>query len=593
MSTARLAAGKMSTERFQRASPRPPELINPAEEHRRYSDDQPSGGSVLGSKGEWRVASADASRWVVMDLGRLRCVHSVVLQCGSLRRTFSGWVTRLRVHYSTSDEMPAGGDESAWTPLGRDLTTDCSSDPAREHQLPLRVPTWLRHIKLTPIEWRSAGALSTGENLTTHISMRCAVLAGRQRAESETSDAAKLAQARTGLLDGSEGEAGSGADGSNALRCLFNLRRGCTVQPRTAAELPAELVADLELLPHAASPHLASPHPVGRLLSAHEAGSTAVRARMLLDDTWLDAAAFLDERGGDTGVVRLVGSTSTLAIRVEADAMAYAAVRGTRVGLAAAARMEEAAGTVVGVDEASGELIVNVDNTSGSRAFRGWSALHHGKASRGVVHAVKSLGRPADVVGAASVRYPAGTRLMVLVGGAVVDATVREYAGARHGNKHALRMEGVGVERFLDLNEVNHAPQIFESMGTLMRARRTYLDDLVSRGEVVEDAITGRKLLIEKQLLNISMATGDVRYIRARHRPRRRLPCFLLACLPSFFMLPLSPGSLLSSPGRGAREWRGHRPIALFRPRVDSGRRAAAWRPRAAWEAARIRGLPQ
>ena len=62
----------------------------------------------------------------------------------------------------------------------------------------------------------------------------------------------------------------------------------------------------------------------------------------------------------------------------------------------------------------------------------------------------------------------------------------------------------------MDLNEVNHALQSFASVGALMQARRAYLDDLVRRGEVVEDAITGRKLLIEKQLLNISMATGDV-----------------------------------------------------------------------------------
>ena len=521
-------------ERFWKVTPQPHVLINPPEESRKYSDGDVSGGSVLGSKGEWRVVSADTSRWVAMDLGRLHCIHAIVLQCGALTRTFSGWVTQVRVHFSTAEEMPAAGDESAWTPLGRDLITNCASDPAREHELALRAPTWLRHIRITPIEWRSAGALSTGENLTQYISMRCAVLAGQQLAESEQSDATSLARARLQVLEG-EGTTGSGsAAGSKPpLRCLFNLRRGCSVLSATASGggvPPPELEADLELVPNgcpSAQGH--TPQSVGRLLSAHEAGSATLRARMRLEDAWFDVEAFLHEQpGGGVCEVRLAalargvaamanGSAhggrpvGTIQLRVDSDAMAYAAVRGTRVGLAAASRVEEATGTVVGIDGRDGQLIVSVDNTASSAAFRSWSALHHGKASRGIVHPVKSLGRPADMVGAASVCHPAGTRLMVLYRGAIVDATVREYAGPAHGNLHVLEREGVGGVMRLDLNEVNHATQSFPSMGALMRARRAYLDDLVRHGEVVEDAITGRKLLIEKQLLNISMATGDVR----------------------------------------------------------------------------------
>ena len=486
---------------------------------------------MLGSKGEWRVVSADTSRWVAMDLGRLRCIHAIVLQCGALTRTFSGWVTQIRVHFSTADEMPAAGDESAWMALGRDLTTDCASDPAREHELTLRVPTWLRHIRLTPIEWRSAGALSTGENLTQYISMRCAVLAGPQLAESEQSDPTSLAHARLRVLEGERLTGGAASE--PPLRCLFNLRRGCAVLSASAiggGAPPPEFEADLELLPNGSpSARSHTPQTVGRLLTAHEAGSTALRARMHLEDAWFDAAAFLDEQPcGDVCDVQLTARARGIAavmdgrghggrpvgsiqLCVASDAMAYAAVRGARVGLAAGSRLEEASGTVVGVDGRDGQLIVCVDNTAGSGAFRSWSALHHSKASRGVVHPVKRLGRPSDTVGATAIRHPAGTRLMVLWHGAIVDATVREYAGAAHGNLHVLDMEGVGGAVRIDLNEVNHAPQSFPSMGELMRARRTYLDDLVRRGEVVEDAITGRKLLIEKQLLNISMATGDVR----------------------------------------------------------------------------------
>ena len=36
-------------------------------------------------------------------------------------------------------------------------------------------------MKLTPAEWKVAGALSTGEDLTRHISMRCAVLVTSER----------------------------------------------------------------------------------------------------------------------------------------------------------------------------------------------------------------------------------------------------------------------------------------------------------------------------------------------------------------------------------------------------------------------------
>ena len=79
-------------------------LINPPESARTYSAQNEAGEaevlSVLGSKGEWKVASHDRSRWLALDLGSVRCVHAIVLQCGSLEHAFSGWVTRLQVAYS-------------------------------------------------------------------------------------------------------------------------------------------------------------------------------------------------------------------------------------------------------------------------------------------------------------------------------------------------------------------------------------------------------------------------------------------------------------------------------------------------------------
>ena len=104
----------ITRERWRRSTlQRPLELINPAESFRRYSDHGagllplPGQGSMVGSKGEWKVASADRSRWVALDIGSPRRVVAIVLQCGELTRAFSGWVTRLRVHYSTSEHFPS------------------------------------------------------------------------------------------------------------------------------------------------------------------------------------------------------------------------------------------------------------------------------------------------------------------------------------------------------------------------------------------------------------------------------------------------------------------------------------------------------
>ena len=113
------------------------ELLNPPESARTYSgqgEASESGAlSVLGSKGEWKVVSHDHSRWFAVDLGSVRRVHAVVLQCGSLIHAFSGWVTRLKVAYS-AEETPA-----EWTEC-REVLTGCGSDPMREHSAQFHVP---------------------------------------------------------------------------------------------------------------------------------------------------------------------------------------------------------------------------------------------------------------------------------------------------------------------------------------------------------------------------------------------------------------------------------------------------------------------
>ena len=157
MSQAEAEQRERTRQRWLQSAPAPLVLVNPPERSRRYCDGGVfgpvyAGGeeslSVLGSKGEWKVVSTDKSRWVAMDLGSVRLVHAIVLQCGALGRSFSGWVTRLKVHHATQALPPSDADE--WTALGRDLVTTCTSDPACEHRIELREPQWMRHVRLTP-----------------------------------------------------------------------------------------------------------------------------------------------------------------------------------------------------------------------------------------------------------------------------------------------------------------------------------------------------------------------------------------------------------------------------------------------------------
>ena len=148
------------------------ELLNPPESARTYSGEgeasEAGALSVLGSKGEWKVVSHDQSRWFAIDLGSVRRVHAVVLQCGSLVHAFSGWVTRLKVAYSV-EETPA-----EWLEC-REVLTGCGSDPMREHSAQLHAPVWARHVKLTPLEWKIAGVISSGESLELRVRVRVRV----------------------------------------------------------------------------------------------------------------------------------------------------------------------------------------------------------------------------------------------------------------------------------------------------------------------------------------------------------------------------------------------------------------------------------
>ena len=60
-----------------------------------------------------------------------------------------------------------------------------------------------------------------------------------------------------------------------------------------------------------------------------------------------------------------------------------------------------------------------------------------------------------------------------------------------------------------DLNEANHCMQRFESAADYETARQAHCAKVQKDGEYIEDAITGKKLLVEGQVQNINLAMGN------------------------------------------------------------------------------------
>lgn len=585
-------------------------LINPPEGARRYSDgvevtvgtdSEPR--SVLGGKGEWKVASPDSSHWLSIDLGSVRHVHSIVVQCGALGRSFSGWVTKIKVQHS----MTEGDDE--WTELDRDLVTTCNSDPAREHVIELREPVWMRHVKLTPTGWKVSAALSTGENLEPHISMRSGVMASPHRASDAEAVREMTNQAGGGGASLVAARAGTirAMSAGSPPRALFNLHAGETAvsgmddvdtdsvtwalatSAMESRRLPLRL---LRVDDHAAAGEAALSPVVGALVlkpRADERGEGQLESRVdvpekdwqsefckrrreqlkaegfgkgdkqmiheraLLewsdpslmdalkqavhayvkereragehqleyDDTWLPASEYLSSTTEDHGTAcapeecgaRVGDSGQLVNLLPSSESMVYCCTLGTRVALPSADRSDEATGSVVAACASSGRVLVAVDNTRALRSFHSWASAAMGRHAdtwmRSLPYA-RVAPSPRHLVQAACVHYVAGTRLTVLrEDGAWVDATVVAWWGAEHGTRHSLTLNGLGREVAVDLNDVNHAPQRFDDMRSLAHARAAYIERVLADGSEVEDAITGRRLLIEKQLLSIRMAVSS------------------------------------------------------------------------------------
>ncbi len=115
------------------------------------------------------------------------------------------------------------------------------------------------------------------------------------------------------------------------------------------------------------------------------------------------------------------------------------------------------------------------------------------------------------VTNAPTVVHPQRTRIVVLREGALCDARVQSWLGKERGNRHLLLFEGESEPLPLDLNVMNHARQRFESVAEYEAHRRAYIDHILTANEYkyVEDAITGNRLEVASQLLNIGFKEHD------------------------------------------------------------------------------------
>ena len=81
------------------------------------------------------------------------------------------------------------------------------------------------------------------------------------------------------------------------------------------------------------------------------------------------------------------------------------------------------------------------------------------------------------------------------------------HAQLNLGSKHRLQIGSSQVT--MDLNDLNHSVQRFDTAAAYVAARRTYLSNLIEKLSFVEDAITGNRLRIDDQLVYIGINADD------------------------------------------------------------------------------------
>ena len=183
-----------------------------------------------------------------------------------------------------------------------------------------------------------------------------------------------------------------------------------------------------------------------------------------------------------------VGAAGVENVLVAPGRIAYAVrCAGVRVRVRQAAAWRH--GTLEGTDETTGLARVRVDNVDGEE----------------LVDAAP--GRLERLPRAAARDAP--RRVAVLREGALVDAVATGGPG-----RARLNFEAGGAEADADLNDANHfeLPPEIAGVAEWRDRRRAYLATLVRDGATVDDAITGRQLRIDDQLLEIALeayAEGD------------------------------------------------------------------------------------
>ena len=102
--------------------------------------------------------------------------------------------------------------------------------------------------------------------------------------------------------------------------------------------------------------------------------------------------------------------------------------------------------------------------------------------------------------------YDPGTKLLALIGGELATAVVRKRLS---GNQHRLKLDD-GSAATCDLNPFNHSlPGGFASATAYQQACQEYVTALHERLATVEDAITGNRLNLAKQLIHITTHVGE------------------------------------------------------------------------------------
>lgn len=215
-----------------------------------------------------------------------------------------------------------------------------------------------------------------------------------------------------------------------------------------------------------------------------------------MDNGWQDADGLLDAESMCTVQILLRRFDADAAtrktchsvrLRIKPTRLAYAtSEQGLRLGLSSPLKVQDRSATLVKQLD-TGEILVKVDN-----------------GQEEIVDA-----RPRTVVGSNQIQRIPGSEILLLHDGEhLVHAKVLEVFDRKHGNRHRVACHGAdGAEQNVevDLNEMNHSSQRFNSAEEFEEARALYCRKITQEGRYIEDAITGNRVDISEQIVRIEM----------------------------------------------------------------------------------------